>query len=78
MHLRVLTSCDFVLKNQFEDRGANFFGDEGILAQWMRKVVAEELQVNIRGALCNLEQEIADDLVKQLSASTTSRDSKQQ
>ena len=50
---------DFVQKNQFEDRGAQFFGDEGVLAQMNDKGAGGGIeQVDIQGALANLQERV--------------------
>ena len=52
-----------MLKNQFEDRGAQFFGDESVLAQMNDKGAGGGIeQVDIGGALRGIEQKVADRL----------------
>ena len=51
---------DWVNKNQFEDRGAQFFGDEGILGQMNDKGAGGGIeQVDIGGAIGNFEKQVA-------------------
>jgi hypothetical protein len=53
-------AVDFVVKNQFEDRGAQFFGDESVLAQMNDKGAGGGIeQVDIGGALRGIEQKVA-------------------
>jgi hypothetical protein len=51
---------DFVLKNEFEDRGAQNFGDESILAQFADKGAGGGIeQVDIQGELRDVENKVA-------------------
>ena len=50
---------DFVEKNAFEDRGAQFFGDESIIAQMNDKGAGGGIeQVDIQGAMANLQAKV--------------------
>ena len=51
---------DFVAKNQYQDRGAQFFGDEAILGQMNDKGAGGGIeQVDIGGVLGGLEEKVA-------------------
>ena len=53
-------AIDFVMKNEYEDRGAQFFGDEAVLGQIADKGAGGGIeQVDIGGALRGLEEKVA-------------------
>ena len=53
-------ALDFVMKNEYEDRGAQFFGDEAVLGQIADKGAGGGIeQVDIGGALRGLEEKVA-------------------
>ena len=51
-----------MIKNQFEDRGANLFGDESIIANMNEGSGGGIEQVDIGGALRDIEQRVAERL----------------